>query len=398
MNLKSSTAPDVRLAIISPNPVPYKSPVWRHLHEAMGIDLKVFYPVLDGAAVYHDPLFGRDVTWDIPLLEGYPWSQVRNRSYAWLNWRFRYCVPDIGRHLAEGGFTHLLLVGKEYFYYHQALKAARRLGMKILYRAESHPPPSALVREWAARISRWRWYHQIDRFLCVGRYQYAEYEQYGVPRDRMLFSPYCVDNNRFAADQARWMPEREAIRREFGFSSDTCVVGYSGKIYPRKNPLELIRAMARLNPAAQKFGLLMVGDGIMKAECERQARSLLKGPVAFTGFLNQTQLARGYTAMDIFIMPSLWETWGLVLNEAMACGLPAVATTTVKAACDLIEPGVNGYCYKSGDEPALAENIETIARKVKQGASMGEASRRRVADYSVECACLGIVEALNCCR
>jgi glycosyltransferase involved in cell wall biosynthesis len=386
----------VRLAIVSPNPVPYKSPVWKVLHSNLGVDLKVFYPLLDGATLYRDPLFMRDVTWDIPLLDGYPWASVQNRPKPWINWRFNCNVPDIGTPLAEGGFTHILLVGKEYIVYHQALAAARRLGMTTLYRAESHPDKNSWITRRLATLSRRRWYRRIDRFLCVGRYQFNEYAEYGIPPERMFFSPYCVDNTRFGKQHADLLPLRDSIRRDFGFAPDTFVVGYSGKMYPRKNPLELIRALGRIPRREQsRFGLLMVGEGILKDECERLARSTLAMPAAFTGFLNQTELARAYTAMDLFVMPSLWETWGLVLNEAMVFGLPVIATTGVNAARDLIDEGGNGFTYAPGDGYALAALILKVSGNTQQARDMGALSRRRIESYSVEAACHGIMEALE---
>ena len=383
----------VKLVVASTHTAPYKAPVWRHLSEVCGVDLTVFYAAMHGVEQYNDPLFNQPILWDIPLLEGYPWKRLRNCPMAWLNRRCTYNVPGLESVMAEGRFTHLLVEGKEYLYYHQALRAARKLGMKILYRAESHPAKSNWMLEQIARATRRAWYRGVDRFLCVGRYQYEEYAEFGIGRDRMFFSPYCVDDERFSTQHNEAMVHRQRIRRGYGFSDDTLVVGYSGSLYHRKNPMELVRAMGLL-PEGARLGLLVVWDGPMRGEVEQVARAKIKGPLAFTGFLNQNKLAEGYTAMDMFVMPSLWETWGLVLNEAMICGLPVIATTGVNASRDLITDGVNGFSYASGDEAALADRILRVATSVRLGGVMGAASQMRIRDYSVTRACRGIVESL----
>jgi glycosyltransferase involved in cell wall biosynthesis len=385
----------MKLAVITSHPIQYQAPLWRRLSGVQGLDMEVFYASLQGSETYYDAGFDRAIQWDVPLLEGYPWREVANRPLPFLNWRFRYNAPGIGALLKAGGFSHVLLVGKEYAYYHQALRAATRLGLKVLYRAESHPAKQGWGLERLARLSRRAWYRHVDGFLCVGHYQYRDYAAYGVGPERLFFSPYCVDNGFFAAQRARVIADRETIRRDYGFTPDTFVVGYAGKLYGRKNPLELLRAFESLPADGRRYGLLMVGDGPQKADCERLARTGTRGVTVFTGFLNQSEVSRAYVAMDAFVVPSLWETWGLALNEAMLFHLPVLATTAVNAARDLIANGENGYQYASGDVPALARHLVQVADQSAAGNPMGEASARRIRDYSMEQAASGIMEAIH---
>lgn len=385
----------MKLAIITSHPIQYQAPLWRRLAAMPGLEVEVFYASLQGSEAYYDADFGRALQWDVPLLEGYRWRQVKNRPLPWLNWRFRYNAPEIAVRLAEGGFSHVLLVGKEYAYYHQALRAAIRLGLKVLYRAESHPAKKGWGLERLARISRRAWYRHVDAFLCVGRYQHGEYAGYGVEPGRLFFSPYCVDQHLFQEQRNRLNPGREAIRNDFGFAPDTFVVGYAGKLYDRKNPMELLQAFEALPVDGRRYGLLMVGDGPQRAECERLARLGKRGRAVFTGFLNQSELGRAYVAMDAFVMPSRWETWGLTLNEAMEFHLPVIATATVNAARDLIVEGENGCRYSPGDGLALTRCLAEVAGQVVAGKPMGEASGRIVREYSLENAASGIEAALR---
>jgi glycosyltransferase involved in cell wall biosynthesis len=385
----------MKLAVITSHPIQYQAPLWRQLSGAQGLDMEVFYPSLQGSEAYHDPGFDRVVQWDVPLLDGYPWRQVANRPMPFLNWRFRYNVPGIGALLKTGGFSHVLLVGKEYAYYHQALQAASRLGLKVLYRADSHPAKRVWGMDGLARMSRRVWYRRVDAFLCLGRYQYREYAAYGIGPDRMFFSPYSVDNGLFEAQRKSLIADRETIRKDYGFTPDTFVVGYAGKLYGRKNPLELLKAFEALPEDGRRYGLLMVGDGPQRADCERIARTGKRGVAVFPGFLNQSEIGRAYVAMDAFVMPSLGETWGLALNEAMVFRLPVLATSAVVASEDLIVDGENGYRYTSGDAPALTRFLVKIADQVAEGRPMGDASGRLIQEYSQKNAASGIMAALH---
>ena len=138
----------------------------------------------------------------------------------------------------------------------------------------------------------------------------------------------------------------------------------------------------------------MVGDGQLRADCERFAQEY-RLPVSFTGFVNQSQMPSVYAVSDVLILPSDGrETWGLVVNEAMACGLPAVVSDEVGCWPNLIEEGRTGFVFRCGDTDRLAE-ILTIFVKNPIQKEMGQEASRRIKQYSLEEAALGISRALG---
>ncbi|MEI8121099.1 MAG: glycosyltransferase family 4 protein [bacterium] len=384
-----------KLAVLMTVPAPYKSALWSCLHQKHQLDLEVLYASDEGVKAYKDPHFGRMIQWDGPLMDGYPWRVIGHRDWKWLNWRAQYVVLGIRRELQKGGFTHVLLPGKEYLYYQQGFCAARRLGLPVLYRAESHPEKGNRFLEQLARLNRKLLYKRIEAFLCVGRNQFHEYGGYGISRDRMFFSPYSVDQAYFDERQAILAGQRETLRCRYGIMPNSFVVGFSGRLYDRKNPLELVEAVGRLRREGANVSLLMVGEGPLRAACEARAAQVAAGAAAFPGFLNQSELTQAYLAMDMFVMPSRWETWGLVLNEAMLHRLPVMGTKTSHSVNELIEDGVNGYRYQSGDQDALCAGIRRIKECVGRGEPFGEQSRKRVEEYSVEQAAEGVVQAIR---
>ena len=139
----------------------------------------------------------------------------------------------------------------------------------------------------------------------------------------------------------------------------------------------------------------MVGDGKQKIECEEFVRRR-KLPVTFTGFMNQTEIVRAYVASDCLVLPSDYgETWGLVVNEAMACGLPAIVSDRVGCHKDLICSGQTGEIFPFGDHNALAELLASLVSNPAKMRSMGKCAKQKVADYSVENAVKGCIEAIK---
>jgi glycosyltransferase involved in cell wall biosynthesis len=167
------------------------------------------------------------------------------------------------------------------------------------------------------------------------------------------------------------------------------VVAFVGKLVSRKRPQDVIRALHGLRATHALF----VGDGPLRAECEALA-SRLAVPATFAGFLNQTAIADAYASADVLVLPSdRRETWGLVVNEAMASSRPAVVSDAAGCAPDLIEEGVTGYTYPAGNVGALRNRIERFLTEPASLRRMGTAAAAHVAAYSPEAAAAGVVQA-----
>ena len=141
--------------------------------------------------------------------------------------------------------------------------------------------------------------------------------------------------------------------------------------------------------------LLMVGTGEMEASCRSQAAAL-KLPISFVGFLNQSEIPSAYAVSNCLVLPSdHGESWGLVVNEAMACGLPAIVSNLVGCAEDLVHPGVTGDVVPCANPKALAQSLIAMAANPERAARMGEKARELVlTKYTTEAAAEGIREGL----
>lgn len=197
---------------------------------------------------------------------------------------------------------------------------------------------------------------------------------------------------------------------------------YCGKFEQKKHPVELVEAFLQAHQQSMHsepntpIHLLMVGDGELRRECEtrvamqeargarREARGELalgasilvpRPPVTFAGFLNQSQIVDAYVASDVLALPSdAGETWGLVVNEAMACGRPAIVSDLVGCAADLIEEGQTGWVFPFGNWQALSNRLLAIANAPCVLTEMSGRCVEKITGYAPEVAAAGIADAV----
>ncbi|HKE13982.1 MAG TPA: glycosyltransferase family 4 protein [Kofleriaceae bacterium] len=383
-----------RVAHLVSHPVQYYAPLYRELARREAIDLTVFFYSAATIAAYHDPGFGRTVRWDRELLDGYRarFCPSASRTPAGGGWRRR---PnwDVVRAVSGGDFDAVWLHGYNHPTSLLAAAAARARGAALLIRDDQtllHP------RRWWRRAAKALVLRALFRRatgLYVGAQSRRHFAHYGIPAERLVAAPHCVDNDFFQSRAEALRPQRRALRQAFGVLDDAPVVLFSGKLIPKKQPLALLDAYARVR-RERPCWLLMVGEGGERAGIEeRVARHGLPG-VRLAGFLNQSELPTAYAAADLLVLPSGWdETWGLVVNEALNFSLPVIVSDRVGCAEDLVRPGWNGFVVDHADVGALARAIGTLVAEPGARTMLGARGRTLVDGYSVERCADGIEAA-----
>ena len=385
-----------RIGIVTSHPIQYKIPWYRALTNHPEIDLTVFYAMLPDA-VQQGAGFGVAFEWDIPLLEGYRYQVLENVSPEPSVVRFGGCdTPSIRQIVAEGEYDAFITNGWVVKSCIQALRACRRHGVPCIVRGEAN---ALRRRAWWKRLGHRLLLRQYSAFLYIGQANRDFYLRHGVPVDRTFFAPYCVDNDRFAGAAEQMRESRPSIREQWHIPAEAVTFLFCAKFEPKKRPQDLLAAAARVadRRGAQRNSIhvLMVGDGELRSECERAARAS-ELPVTFTGFLNQTEIVQAYVASDCLVLPSDYgETWGLVVNEAMACGLPAIVSDRVGCHSDLVLPDVTGSVFPFGDCDALARGLARLASSPDGCRGMGASAKAQVTQYSVDRLVQGTVEAVG---
>jgi glycosyltransferase involved in cell wall biosynthesis len=380
-----------RLAAVTSHPVQYQAPLFRRLAAHPEIDLTVFYGERWGLDTCFDPEFGVHLRWDVPLTEGYAARFLRNRG--WGSGFFRVANPGIVAALATGRFDAVLV----HSYAHATAllgylgAALRRVPVLLRTESELLRPRPFRVR-LARRLLLAPLLRSTAAVLAIGSANRDFHLHHGVSRDRMFWTPYGVDNDFFATFGRERARHRGEVRSEIGLPAETPVVLFAGKLVPRKRPADVIDAIARL-AARPKACVVFVGDGGLRRALEARARAA-SVEARFVGFRNQSEIGRYYAAADVFVLPSEFETWGLVLNEAMACGLPVVASTGAGAARDLVVEGRNGFTFHAGDVGSLSRTLAQLLHDAALRERAGRASLEIIDRWSIERSVEGIGRAL----
>lgn len=381
----------LRLAILCTHPIQYFSPVFRALTEQGDLQVRVFYGWQGAIEKTLDRGFAQEFAWDIPLLEGYDFEFVPNTAREPGSHHFRGIdLPTLGERVERWQPNALLVYG---WCYKAHLKALRHFHgkMPILFRGDS-----TLLgerpgwRRWARRrILRWVYGH-VDVALYVGEHNRRYFEAHGLRDRRLVFAPHAVDNDRFAAEDGAAAPG--GCRQEVNIPRDAMVILFVGKLEANKAPELLLRAFRSVSGDALR--LVFVGSGPLEDELRAQADER----VTFLGLKNQSEMPRAYRLADCVVLPSRNETWGLALNEAMACGRAVAASDHVGAAADLIQPGRNGWVFAANDENAIRECLKTATALGRSGLrAFGEESRRIISGWSIPRQVEGILHAVRNC-
>jgi glycosyltransferase involved in cell wall biosynthesis len=384
------------LAFVSTHPIQYHSAWYRALAAHPDLRIHVYYCHKATPQEQAGAGFGVEFEWDVPLLTGYPHSFLQNIANPPGHGRFAgFDTPEIKDIIRRREYDAVLVNGWHYKSAWQAIWACWKSGVKVLVRGDSHlHTPRGPLKKLAKSLVYRRFIPRFDACLAVGQWSREYFLYYGARPERIFFVPHAVDNQRIAAECRRWEPTHSQLRSQWGLDEKTVVFAFAGKFIEKKRPMDFVRAIDRAARQGAAVQGLMVGDGPLRAGCEDFVRAH-RSAIRFTGFLNQSQIVAAYVASDLLVLPSDGgETWGLVVNEAMACGRPCIVSDHVGSGPDLIEVGRTGAIFPLGDVDALAALMTGLARDPSHLAVMSAQARRRMQKYSVQAAVEGVLQCL----
>jgi len=377
----------MRTVFVTSHPIQYQVPVFRHLAAMPDIELTVLFAMIPDAAAQGSG-FGVEFEWDTPLLEGYTYRVLDNVAATPSVVQFSGCdTPGIFQVLKELQPDAVIVNGWVVKTCLQALWACKRLGIPCLVRGEANNLRQRPAwKRWLQRLL----VHQYAACLYIGAQNREFYRSLGVVDNKLFPALYCIENERFARSATLLRESKEQLRRNWHIAPDATCFLFCGKFEGKKHPLELLEAFRAAQPSTHGLHLLMVGDGALRAQCEAVA-ARYHLPVTFAGFLNQSEIIRAYVAADCLVLPSdAGETWGLVVNEAMACGLPAIVSDQAGCAADLVIPGLTGERFSFGDWEQLSKRFVQWGSEPARLVCLGSAARKHVQAYSPEAAATGI--------
>jgi glycosyltransferase involved in cell wall biosynthesis len=386
-----------RVLLLCEHPVQYNTILWSLQARHPKLDILVAYCNLRGAQAAMHPEFGVEVKWDVPLLEGYPWILIppaKTRENG--GGRPGFFSRELRRLVRDGAFDAIYVGG---YYFPEAwrvLLAAKRAAIPYILSTDVHTLESRRARNPLTRTIKKAIVGRIFRMagaVSTGSSGATAYVQsLGVPADRIILGRNTVDNSWWTARAAE--VDRIAIRREWSIPADAPVTLFCAKLQPWKRPGDLLEAFARANVPGSY--LVFAGDGPLHRELEQRAVAFgLADRVRFLGFVNQSGLPAVYAASDLLVLPSDYEPFGLVVNEAMICGCPAVVSDRVGAKYDLVREGLTGSIFPCGEVDALAATMRSLLTDRPRLAKMGAAARERLKSWTPEMNVESFVETVT---
>jgi glycosyltransferase involved in cell wall biosynthesis len=387
-----------RVAYLVSHPIQYQAPLLRRIANEPDIDLTVFFCSDYSLHPHYDPGFHRTIEWDVPLTEGYEHSFLpalgdRRRVSLWRPFNY-----GIARALKAGRFDAMWVHGYARPVHLMAMMQARRLGIPVLIRDEA--TAISAPRGVSRRIVKRLFFAGLRRLcagaLAIGTLNRRYYLDHGFAPERVFDMPYAVDNAYFRERAIAAEDCRTRLRAELKIEQDRPVILFVGKLTARKNPSHLLEAYARLVAASDGAPpyLLIAGDGPDASRLKVKAHALGLRDARFLGFRPQAELPRLYGLCDVFVIASVHEPWGLVVNEVMAVGRAVVASDQVGAAADLVRDGENGFVYPAGDIAALADALRRVLDAPETWRRMGARSRALIEGWSFDQDIAGLKSAL----
>jgi glycosyltransferase involved in cell wall biosynthesis len=385
----------VRVAYLLSHPIQYQSPLLRRLAQERGLDLTVFYTSDFSVRGYRDEGFGRDVEWDVPLLGGYR-HEILPRLLDGSTVSFlRPLNRGIFKALRRGRYDVLWIHGYATLNSWMAMATAKMLGIPVLMRTDSTlidhprgPVKLALKRIFFAAMRPF-----IYGVLSVGQ-RNAEYWRHHLGPIPQYPVPYAVDNDFFQQSANAASATRELLRRELNLDPGRPVILFASKLLARKRCVDLVDAFLKLRAEGESNEgkpapyLLIVGEGEerpqISARLDQAPRRAGPEDVRLLGFRNQSEMPRYYDLCDIFVLPSIHEPWGLVVNEVMNAGRPVVVSDEVGCHPDLVVDGENGRIFPARNVAALADILRQMLGNPSGRVSMGRYSLERIQSFTFE--------------
>jgi glycosyltransferase involved in cell wall biosynthesis len=364
-----------RILIITTHPIQYHAPLFAYLTKNSIYQLKVLYTSGKGAGELYDAEFGKMRSWNIDMLNGYDYEILQNNSkYKEGNHFFSIRNPELLQEISNYNPSLLVIFG---WNHSSHLKVMRHFKGKIpiVFRGDS----TALDDQDGSFFKRFlryiflRWvYCYTDFVFSPGTASDKYFLNAGLDPKQIIRAAHAIDNDWFSSFSSEESERLDNLKKKYQVSDSETIFLFAGKFTSKKNPMLLINAFSGLvssNPGARLF---LVGDGPLEAEIKSRYNALsddVARRITILPFQDQPSMKLIYRVANIFVLPSQGpgETWGLSVNEALACGTPVMVSSRCGCAADLVKDGINGYVFASGDISSLQHKMAICCDKKVSG-------------------------------
>ncbi len=349
----------MKIGMIVGHPTQFEGPFFRYISQDPAHVFEVIYTDADRMHKIVDPELREGASWGIDLLSGYSYCVLPNGAWPlWLNEKIKQGKYDL---LIINGYSKPVHIVAALLARLHRVPTALRLD-SVLYNNSRH-------KLFFKRVVFSVLFRLYNIFFAVGSLTIEYLKYFSVRSEDISVFCYAVDVEYFSSKSSLNNDEKERLRSQYGIPAEATVILSVAKFSKRESPWDLIKAFAKVESA--NVWLMLAGDGEERQDLEVLASSLGCTNISFLGYVEYPTLPSIYGIADIFVHPSRDEPWGVSVAEAMACGLPVIASSRVGSAVDLVVPGVNGDLYEFGNPADLKEKLEkTISRMAENDVRM----------------------------
>lgn len=367
-----------RYAVITEIIAPYRIPVFNALAREGDVDLHVIFLSETDPTLRQWGVYKSEMNFSYEVLPS--WRRRIGKHNLLLNrgltGALRNYKPDV---IVCGGYNYLA-------------------SWQALAWAKWHSVPFVLWNESTSRDQRRMLFaveagkrvfiRGCDAFLVPGKASSAYLAAAGASPEKIFIAPNAIDVRLFAAGAERARQNAAEIQSAWSLPSRFFL--FVGRVTAEKGVFDLLDGYAQLPASVRSdIGLVYVGDGRARDELFRRAAEIRPGLIRLVGFVQRDELPKFYALADVLVLPTHSDTWGLVVNEAMACGLPVIATEVAGCREDLVHHDENGFVVPPRDVAALTEAMRAMAGNARRAEEMGRRSAEIIVRYSPEVCAAG---------
>jgi 1,2-diacylglycerol 3-alpha-glucosyltransferase len=371
-----------RLVILTEIIAPYRIPVFNVLARRAGLDLHVLFLAETDETLRQWHVYKNEICFSHQILPSWRWRA--GRTSLLIN-------RGLWSALNKANPQAIICGGYNYPASWEALLWARRRRVAFVLWSESNGQDARRGQAWVESMKAYFLRH-CDGFVVPGKASFEYLRSLGSPEARILTAPNAVDNSLFAIQAKHTSIHANEFREKLKLPSRFIL--FVGRLVPEKGVFDLLEAYAKLESSLRsEVGLVFAGDGVCTAELAQRAKRISPGTVCFPGFAQREDLAALYGLAEALVLPTHSDPWGLVVNEAMACGLPIIVSSVAGCSADLVEDGWNGYVVPSLDVEKLSLAINSLVRQPELRQRMSTNSSERIRNYSPEACAEGLAAA-----
>lgn len=393
-----ATGKKFKLAVITTHVIQYAVPLYKKISAHPDIDLTIFFCSQKGSVPMTDSGFNEKFKWDMINLEGLNHKFLKNYSpFDSVDNFFGLFNPGIIPEIKNNRYDAVFIGGYSIASFWLAFLACWLTRTPYILSGE---PPSPLrsnarvmVTKWIKRLFMPALLEKSAAIIYIGEkskeYYLSLNKRIG---GKLFFCPYSVDNDYFLRQSEDLHSKKEQLKKELGIPADYPVILYLSKLTKWKRPMFLLKVFEKLDHPAN---LVYVGSGYRLPVLKEYISIHNLKRIFFFGFQNYSQVSKFYSIADIFVLPSMGESWGLVINEAMCFGLPVVVTNKVMSAYDLVKHGENGYIFSRDDLDSFVGALNNLLKNSGLRNSMGAKSLEIIRRWNYQGYIKGLLGALE---